>query len=122
MSCSNSFANFRQFRILNYYHKSVLRQTFVYKYSMQKVAVTPQNLQSLRNININKREGVAINFAFFSFAVVTVENHVFFSRQRAEIYLRSHYQLGSIFSRLRESGFQILLPTTAGSLVRRACP
>ena len=61
MSCSNGFANFRQFRIFNYYHKSVLRQTFVYKYSMQKVAVTRQNLQSLRNININKREGVAIN-------------------------------------------------------------
>ena len=30
--------------------------------------------------------------------------------------------IGSIFTRLRESGFQILLPTTAGSLVRNACP
>ena len=30
--------------------------------------------------------------------------------------------VGSIFSRLRESGFQILLPTTAGSLVRGTCP
>ena len=30
--------------------------------------------------------------------------------------------VGSIFSRLRESGFQVLLPTTAGSLVRSACP
>ena len=85
MSCSNGFDNFRQFRIFNYYHKSVLRQTFVYKYSMQKVAVTPQNLQSLRNININKREGVTINFAFFSVRCSHGGKPCIFTRQRAEI-------------------------------------
>ena len=36
--------------------------------------------------------------------------------------VRAGGDLGSIFSRLRESGFQVLLPTTAGSLVRSACP
>ena len=44
------------------------------------------------------------------------------SKITINIFLRSRLLVGSIFSRLRESGFQILLPTTAGLLVRSACP